>query len=72
MAAFYSHVGSCDENTEKFTDYIGRYEVLMVGNEIAEDREVHVFLAVVASQAYKLLRNLSDPENGKIKSYQDL
>ena len=72
MAAVYGHVGPFDENTEKFADYAGRYEAFMVANEIAEDRQVHVFLAVVGPQAYKLLKNLCDPENPNSKSYQDL
>ena len=61
MAAVYGHVGPFDENTEEFADYAGRYEAFMVANEIAEDRQVHVFLAVVGPQAYKLLKNLCDP-----------
>ena len=72
MAAVYGHVGPFDENTEKFADYAGRYEAFSVANAIAEDRQVHVFLAVVGPQAYKLLKNLCDPENPNSKSYQDL
>ena len=72
MAAVYGHVGPFDENTKKFADYAGRYEAFMVANEIAEDRQVHVFLAVVGPQAYKLLKNLCDPENPNSKSYEEL
>ena len=72
MAAVYGHVGPFDENTEKFADYAGRYEAFMVANEIAEDRQVHVFLAVVGPQAYKLLKNLCDPDNPNSKSYEEL
>ena len=43
----------------------------MVANEVAEDKQVHVFLAVVGPQAYKLIKNLCDPENPSSKSYQD-
>jgi len=65
MAAFYGHVGPYDEITEKFADYAGRYEafICMVANEIDKDRQVHVFLAVVGPQAYKLLKNLCDIGN---------
>ena len=69
MAAVYGHVGPFDENTEKFADYAGRY---VEANEIAEDRQVHVFLALVGPQAYKLLKSLCDPANPNSKSYQDL
>ena len=72
MAAVYGHVGPFDENTEKFADYAGRCEAFMEANEIAEDRQVHVLLAVVGPQAYKLLKNLCDPANPNSKSYQDL
>ena len=70
MAAVYGHVGPFDENTEKFADYAGCYEAFMVANEIADERQVHVFLAVVGPQAYKLLKNLCDPENRNSKSYE--
>ena len=53
MAAVYGHVGPFDENSGKCADYAGRYEAFMVANEIAEDRQAHVFLAVVGPQAYK-------------------
>jgi len=83
MAAVYGHVMEIskfgnmeiwpfDENTEQFADYAGRYEAFMVADEIAEDRQVHVFLAVVGPQAYKLLKNLCDPENPNSKSYEEL
>ena len=72
MAAVYGHVGPFDENSEKFANYAGRYEAFMVANEIAEDKQVHVFLAVVGPQAYKLLKNLCDPENPNSKSYEEL
>ena len=72
MAAVYGHVGPFDENTEEFADYAGHYEAFMVANEIAEDRQVHVFVAVVGPQAYKLLKNLCDPDNPNGKSYEDL
>ena len=49
-----------------------RYEAFMVTNETAADRQVHVFLAVVRPQAYKLLKNLCDPENPNSKSDQGL
>ena len=44
----------------------------MVVNEIAGDRQVHVFLAVVEPQAYKLLKNLFDPDNPNSKSNPEL
>ena len=71
MAAIYGHVGTFDEDTEKCADYAERYETFMVTNEVAEDKQVHVFLAVVGPQVYKLIKNLCDPENPSSKSYQD-
>ena len=72
MAAVYGHVGPFDENTKKFADYTGRYKAFMVANEIAEERQVHVFLAVVGPQAYKLLKNLCDLDNPNSTSYKEL
>ena len=72
MAAAYGHVGPFDEITDKFADHARRYEAFMVVNEIAGDRQVHVFLAVVEPQAYKWLKNLFDPDNPNSKSNQEL
>ena len=72
MAAVYGCVGPFDENNKKFADYARRYEAFTVANEIAKDRQVHVFLAVFGPQAYKLLNNLCDPENPNSKSYEEL
>jgi len=72
MAAVYGHVRPFDENTEQFADHAVRYEAFMVANEIAENRQVHVFLAVVGPRAYKLLKNQCDPENPNSKSHEEL
>ena len=72
MAAVYGHVGPFDENIEKFADYVGRYEAFVTANAIEEEKQVHVFLAMVGPQTYQLLKNLCDPDNPNTKSYAAL
>lgn len=71
MAPVYGHGGPFDENNAKSADYAGRCEAFMVANEIAEDKQVQVCLALVGPQPYKLLKNVCDLENPNSKSYQD-
>ena len=72
MAAVYGHVGPFDENIEKFADYVGRYEAFVTANAIEEEKQVHVFLAMVGPQTYQLLKNLCNPDNPNTKSYAAL
>ena len=72
MAAVYGHVGPFDVNIEKFADYVGRYEAFVTANAIEEEKQVHVFLAMVGPQTYHLLKNLCDPDNLNTKSYAAL
>ena len=41
----------------------------MAANDIDNDKKVNVFLAVIGPDAYKLLKNLCDPENPSTKTF---
>jgi len=72
MAALIDNIGHFDEKSEKFSDYADRLEAYVVANEIDNDKKVNVFLAVIGPDAYKLLKNLCDPENPNTKTYTGL
>ena len=69
VAAVVGNIGPFDEKSEKFSDYADRFEA---ANDIDNEKKVNVFLAVIGADAYKLLRNLCDPENPNIKSFTRL
>ena len=71
MAALIGNIGPFDEKSEKFSDYADRFEAYVAANDIDND-EVNVFLAVISPDAYKLLKNLCDPENPNTKTFAQL
>ena len=70
--AMWAHLMKTMRNLPIMPDATKPSWVQMDPNETVEDRQVHVFLAVVGPQAYKLLKNLCDPENPNSKSYEEL
>ena len=68
MAALIGNIGPFDEKSEKFSDYADRFEAYVAANGIDNDKKVNVFLAVIGPDAYKLLKNLCDPENSNTKT----
>jgi len=69
MAALIGNTGNFDEKSEKFSDYADHFEAYVAANEIDNDKKVNVFLAVIGPDAYKLLKNLCDPENPRRLPY---
>ena len=72
MAALIGNIGPFDEKSEKFSDYADRFEAYVAANDIDNDKKVNVFLAVIGPDAYKLLKNLCDPENSNTKTFTRL
>ena len=72
MAALIGNIGPFDEKSEKFSDYADRFEAFVAANDIDNDKKVNVFLAVTGPDAYKLLKNLCDPENPNTKTFTRL
>ena len=62
MAVLIGNIGPFDEKSEKFSDYADRFEAYVAANDIDNDKKVNVFLVVIGPDAYKLLKNLCDPE----------
>ena len=72
MAVIIGNLGPFDERSEKFSDYADRFEAYVAANDIDDDKKVNVFLAVIGPDAYKLLKNLCDPENPNAKTFTRL
>lgn len=65
-------IGEFVEGKEEFGCYVERMEQFFAANEIADDKRVPVFLAVVGAQTYALLRNLITPDLPSTKTYDEL
>ena len=72
IAAIIGNLGPFDEKSEKFDDYADRFKAYVAANNIDDDKKVNVFLAVIGPDAYKLLKNLCDPENPNAKTFTRL
>ena len=72
MAAIIGNLGPFDEKSEKFSDYADRFEAYVAANDIDDDKIVNVFLAVIGPDAYKLLKNLCDPDRPNRKMFTRL
>ena len=72
MAALIGNIGPFDENSEKFSDYADRFEAYVAANDIDNERNVIVFVAVIGPGAYKLLMKLCDPDNPNTKTFTRL
>lgn len=57
---------------EQFAAYVERVELFFVANEIAEAKQVPVFLSAVGSKTYGVLRNLLAPTPPKDKTFEQI
>lgn len=63
--ALIGNIGAIHKKSEKFSDYVDRFEAYAIPN----DKNVNVFPAVIGPNAYKLLKNLCDLENPNTKMF---
>ena len=71
MATFGTLQEFCPDE-EGIAAYIERVEVYFKANDIAENKQVPVFLSVVGGRIYSLLRDLLAPEKPDTKSFKEL
>ena len=72
MAVIIGNLGPFDERSEKFSDYADRFEAYVAANDIDDDKKVNVPLVIRGPDAYKLLKNLCDPDNLNTKTFTQL
>ena len=61
----------CPEN-ELFSAYLERVQLLFLANGVEDEKKVPVFLSVVGSKTYSLLRNLVTPALPQNKTFDQL
>ena len=59
-------------DNELFSSYTERVELFFAANDVADEKKVAVFLSLIGSKTYSLLRNLVSPAPPQDKSYKDL
>ena len=57
---------------ESLTAYVERVELYFEANKIEEERKVPVFLSVLGSKTYSVLRDLLAPSKPKVKKFSEL
>lgn len=61
-----------DPNSDSITAYVERVKLFFQANEIAEGKQVAVFLSAMGPKTYSLLRSLVTPESPKDKTLEQL
>lgn len=68
----YGKINEFIEGKERFDNYVERVEQYFDANDISDEKKVPVFLAVIGSQTYGVLRNLVQPDLPKDKSFDEI
>ena len=61
-----------DPKIDSVTAYVDRVMLFFQVNEIAEEKQVAVFLSAMGPKTYSLLRSLVTPESPKYKTFAQL
>ena len=72
MAATIGTIQEFDGEVELVTAYLEQVQLFMDANTIANEKKVAVFLSLIGSKAYGVLRNILEPEKPASKSYEEL
>lgn len=72
MATVFGSVQEYNQENELFSAYLERVNLFFAANSVADDKRVPIFLTVVGSKTYSLLRNLVTPSLPQDKSFADL
>ncbi len=72
MATLLGKLEEFDPASDSITAYVERVQLFFDANSVAEGKQVAVFLSVLGSKTYLLLRNLLTPETPKDKTFDEL
>ena len=70
--AVFGQMERFNSDNEGIQPYLERVELYFVANEVGEDRRVPVFLSVIGSKTYALLRDLLSPVKPSEKTFDEL
>ncbi|XP_046666671.1 uncharacterized protein LOC124358417 [Homalodisca vitripennis] len=72
MSGIIGGIGEYDQNSETWSSYIERFELLIECNNIKEEKKVSTLLIVAGVKTYSLLRDLCTPNKPSTKSFDAL
>ena len=70
--ATYGNLQKFNPDVEGIAAYLERAEIYFKANDIAESKQVHIFLSVLGGRIYSLLRDLLAPAKPDEKTFQEL
>ena len=70
--AVFGQMERFNSDNERIQPYLERVELYIVANEVGEDRRVPLFLSVIGSKTYALLRDLLSPVKPSEKTFDEL
>ena len=69
---FYGQLSQFDSDQETMSAYLERVEIFFQANNIAEEKQVGIFLSLIGAKTYGLLRDLVAPAKPKEKTLAEL
>ena len=69
---FYGQLSQFDSEQETLSAYLERVDIFFQANNIAEEKQVGIFLSLIRAKTYGLLRDLVAPAKPKEKSLAEL
>lgn len=64
-------IAEFDPKSQNFESYLKRFELFVQANDIEEEKKLAVFLTVIGTEAYELLKNLVVPAAPREKTYEE-
>ena len=71
-ALVYGSVQEYNQENELFSAYLERVDLFFSANDVGDDKKVPIFLTVVGSKTYSLLRSLVAPSLPQEKTFAEL
>ena len=71
-ALVYGSVQEYNQESELFSAYLERVNLFFSANDLEDDKKVPIFLTVVGSKTYSLLRSLVAPSLPQVKTFAEL
>ena len=68
----FGQLNPFDPESDNVVAYLEHVDLFFTANDIGPDKQVSVFLNVVGSRNYALIKNLTAPTLPQKKSYEDL
>ena len=72
MYPMFGRIQEYEPVNELFSTYLERVQLFCLANGVEDDKKVPVFLSVVGSKTYSLLRNLVSPALPQNKTFEQL